>query len=156
MPNESTELAQVAKRFRWESAHRLPRHEGACRHLHGHSYAMTVALEGPVDETGLVIDFQVIKDLVKPLTESWDHATLVAEYDTDLVAAVRALNSRYVILPADSTAENLAGLVADHIEEQGGDLLKARRMTRLRVRVEETETCFAEVSRAIGRPHSST
>ena len=36
---------KVAKRFRWEGAHRLPWHAGLCRHLHGHSYALTVVFD---------------------------------------------------------------------------------------------------------------
>ncbi|MCI0411024.1 MAG: 6-carboxytetrahydropterin synthase, partial [Acidobacteria bacterium] len=27
----------LSKRFRFEAAHRLPRYEGPCYHLHGHS-----------------------------------------------------------------------------------------------------------------------
>lgn len=143
------QFATVAKRFRWESAHRLPRHEGLCRNLHGHSYAMTVELEGPIGDTGIVIDFKVLKSLVAPLVDSWDHATLVADSDTDLLDAVRALRSKYVILPFDSTAENLASAALDHIFDRGSELLLEHGIRSVQVRIEETETCYAEVSRAI-------
>ena len=119
------------------------------RNLHGHSYSMTVELEGIIGDSGMVIDFKVLKDFVKPLVDSWDHATLIADYDTDLLDAVRALDSRYVVLPFDSTAENLAALVADHILDDGSELLQTHGIRRLRVRIDETETCFAEVSRTI-------
>ncbi|MFI5263969.1 MAG: 6-carboxytetrahydropterin synthase, partial [Candidatus Kapaibacterium sp.] len=29
-------LTRISKSFRWEMAHRLPFHEGGCRHIHGH------------------------------------------------------------------------------------------------------------------------
>lgn len=146
---QESHVATVAKRFSWESAHRLPKHEGACRNLHGHSYTMTVELEGPVGEDGIAMDFQDIKGLVKPLVDAWDHSTLVAEYDTELLAALDSLGSRFVVLPSDSTAENLAGLAADYVVREGDDVLRDRGITRIRVRVAETETCFAEVIRVV-------
>jgi 6-pyruvoyl tetrahydropterin synthase/QueD family protein len=49
---------KISKRFRFEAAHRLPRYEGPCYHLHGHSYELHVTLEMPVDpETGMTVDF---------------------------------------------------------------------------------------------------
>ncbi len=61
---------RVAKDFGWEAAHRLPRHAGLCGNLHGHSYRMTVELEGEPDEHGIVIDFQDIKAVIKPLIDA--------------------------------------------------------------------------------------
>jgi len=151
MLERPSQFATVAKRFRWDSAHRLPRHDGACKNLHGHSYSMIVELEGPIGGTGIVIDFKVIKDLVKPLVDAWDHATLVADYDTDLLRAVRTLDSKYAILPSDSTAENLAVLVANHVLEQGRELLQTHGITQLCIRIHETETCWAEVSRVVNQ-----
>ncbi len=74
---------KIAKRFRWEAAHRLPWHEGLCRNLHGHSYRMTVELEGEPDARGMVLDFKHLKRVLKPLVDAWDHAILVAESDAE-------------------------------------------------------------------------
>ena len=52
---------KVAKRFRWEAAHRLTDHPGACKSIHGHSYEMTVILSGDVDENGMVVEFADLK-----------------------------------------------------------------------------------------------
>lgn len=35
----------ITRRLRWESAHRVLRHESKCSHLHGHSYVATVEVE---------------------------------------------------------------------------------------------------------------
>lgn len=145
-----TRTAKVAKRFRWDSAHRLPGHPGLCRNLHGHSYAMEVEFEGPIGKDGIVIDFKEIKNFVGPLVDEWDHATLVAEYDVDLLAAVQQLNSRYAILSSDSTAENMAEMVLDHVFAVGEARLREVGITHVTVRLHETETCYAEVSRAVG------
>lgn len=140
---------KIAKRFRFEAAHRLPWHPGACRHLHGHSYHLIVGLEGTPDARGMLIDFQDLKRLVQPLIDTWDHATLVASDDTTLQDALEALGSRYVVLPFDSTAENLCTYVADHLIREAGAWLQARGIQKLWVRLAETETSFAETERIL-------
>ena len=56
----------LSKRFRFEAAHRLPRYEGPCFHLHGHSYELHVTLEMPVDpESGMTLDFFHLEEVVR-------------------------------------------------------------------------------------------
>jgi 6-pyruvoyltetrahydropterin/6-carboxytetrahydropterin synthase len=110
---------------------------------------MEIELQGPVGDDGMVIDFKEIKNLVKDLVEEWDHATLVAEHDVDLLAAVRELGSRHSILPFDSTAENLAEIMVDHVVGSGESRLREIGVTQVMVRIHETETCYAEVWRRI-------
>lgn len=138
---------KVAKRFRWEAAHRLPWHTGGCQNLHGHSYQLWVDLEGRVNPQGMVLDFKDLKRVLKPLVEAWDHATLVDERDTPLLEAVRALGSKHVILPFDTTSENMALFIADYLVQEAGSTLVACGASRITVRLYETETCYAEVSR---------
>lgn len=140
---------RVAKDFRFEAAHRLPWHEGACSNLHGHSYHVTVSLTGEPDARGMVIDFKRIKSLVAPLIDAWDHAVLVAEYDTELRDAVAALGSRYAMLPADTTAENMAGFLADYVLREGQSLLAAHQVSLVGVSVRETATSEAYLERAV-------
>jgi len=140
---------KVAKRFRWEAAHRLPWHDGACRHLHGHSYRMMVELQGEPDDRGMLIDFKHVKRLVKPLVDRMDHATLIAADDTALKQAVAALDTKTYELPFDSTAENLCSHVAQYLGTRGYDMLTAKGVTTLRVCVWETETCYAEIEKPL-------
>ncbi len=43
----------------------MPRHEGKCRELHGHSYEVVISVERPVDEnSGMIIDFSDLKQIV--------------------------------------------------------------------------------------------
>ena len=139
---------KIAKRFRWEAAHRLPWHEGLCRNLHGHSYRMVVELDGDPDARGMVLDFQHLKQALAPLIEAWDHAILVADDDAELLAVARQTGWKHAVLPFDTTAENLSAYVAAYLCEQGAALLRAHRIRRVRVRLEETETCYAEAERA--------
>lgn len=68
---------KISKVFTFEASHRLPRHEGRCRRLHGHSYSLEVTVEGPVSkESGFVIDYGEIKKVVSPIIEMFDHRHL--------------------------------------------------------------------------------
>ena len=135
---------KVSKRFRWEAAHRLPWHPGACQHLHGHSYVMWIELEGVPDQRGMIIDFKAIKKVIKPLVDEWDHSILVDETDQELLDAIDLLQSKYYPFPCDTSSENLCLYVADYLKKNALDLLKAHGVSSITVRVQETETCYAE------------
>ncbi len=67
---------ELFKEFTFEAAHRLPHlpAEHKCSRLHGHSFAVTVHVEGELDpELGWVIDFADIKKAMKPLLDRLDH-----------------------------------------------------------------------------------
>ncbi len=140
---------KIAKRFGWEGAHRLPWHEGLCCNLHGHSYRLTVELEGEPDVRGMVLDFQDLKRALKPLVDAWDHAILVADTDAELLAVAEQTGWKHAILPFDTTAENLSDYVAGYLCEHAAEMLHAHRIRRVRVRLEETETCYAEAERTV-------
>lgn len=141
---------KVAKLFRWEAAHRLPWHQGPCRNLHGHSYRMTVELEGEPDARGMLIDFQDLKRVVAPLVDAWDHAVLVAEEDAELRALLAQTDWKRAVLPFDSTSENMCTFVAEHLCREAAGLFEAHRVHTVRVRLHETETCYAEAERRVG------
>ena len=72
---------QIRKQFRFEAAHVLPHHPGKCSRLHGHSYRLDVAVEGPLQSAGpaqgMVLDFDEISAVVKPsVIERLDHSSL--------------------------------------------------------------------------------
>ena len=63
---------ELFKAFTFEAAHRLPHApEGhKCARLHGHSYEVTVRVEGPVDpERGWVVDFADLRTAMAPLLD---------------------------------------------------------------------------------------
>lgn len=142
---------KVAKRFRWEAAHRLPWHEAECKYVHGHSYRMMVELEGdPTEETpggrNMLIDFKHVKSMVMPVVDAMDHATLISETDQELLEAMKMLESKTYILPFDSTAENMATHILETIRNEGKSILQKHGIKKIKVEVWETETCYAEAS----------
>ncbi len=77
--NTAGRLCRITKSFTFDSAHWLPAvPEGhKCGRMHGHTYQVTLGLEGPVDEKmGWVQDFGDVKKAFKPLMEAMDHHCL--------------------------------------------------------------------------------
>lgn len=67
----------VTRKFTFDSAHYLTNYYGKCEKLHGHTYTLEVTLEGEVQSNGLVIDFVVLKRIVKKhVLEKLDHHLL--------------------------------------------------------------------------------
>lgn len=108
----------LTKEFRFEAAHRLPRHDGKCARLHGHSWKMRVVVQGENlqpsgPKVGMLQDYADISKVVNPLIESaLDHhylnETLGISDPTSEHVALWAFNTLKPILP---------GLVAIEVDE---------------------------------------
>ena len=69
----------IFKKFSFESAHALPNVPDGhkCKTVHGHSYHMTLKLEGDLEEKmDWVMDFAIVKEIVKPVVKKLDHKYL--------------------------------------------------------------------------------
>lgn len=67
----------VGKEFTFDSAHFLPKYYGKCERMHGHTYKLKVTVDGKVGENGLVIDFVVLKRIVKKMVlDPLDHKVI--------------------------------------------------------------------------------
>lgn len=44
--------------------------------MHGHTYKLTIYVEGDLQETGWIIDFADLKKITKPIIETIDHQLL--------------------------------------------------------------------------------
>ena len=61
---------EIFKEFTFEAAHFLPNvpDDHKCKRLHGHSYHVTIYVEGDIAENeGWVIDFGQLKVYIKPI-----------------------------------------------------------------------------------------
>jgi 6-pyruvoyltetrahydropterin/6-carboxytetrahydropterin synthase len=69
----------LAKKFRFEAAHKLPYHDGKCSRLHGHSWHGVVYVAGDTlvaegAKQGMVMDYGDITKCLKPLLDDYlDH-----------------------------------------------------------------------------------
>jgi 6-pyruvoyltetrahydropterin/6-carboxytetrahydropterin synthase len=66
----------IFKQFSFDSAHFLPHVPDGhkCKNVHGHTYHLTVFIEGALDkQIGWVMDFAVLKEVVNPIIDQLDH-----------------------------------------------------------------------------------
>ena len=74
----------VVKEFTFDSAHYLPNHIGACKNLHGHTYRLQIGVTGEINsETGMVVDFQYLKETIQYLILSHVDHVFLNELKTD-------------------------------------------------------------------------
>lgn len=67
----------IKKDFTFDAAHFLTKYHGKCENLHGHTYSLSVTLEGEPGIDGMIIDFQELSDLVrKDILTKLDHQDL--------------------------------------------------------------------------------
>lgn len=113
-------MFELTKEFRFEAAHRLPKHDGKCQRLHGHSWKMRVIVrgyslhqEGPT--SGMLQDFGDISSVVKPLVDAFlDHHYL--NDSTQLENPTSEELAQWIYRRLDREGK-LPGLVAVEIDE---------------------------------------
>lgn len=140
--------------LKFSAAHFLIFPDGSAERLHGHNYKVWVSVETGLDEHGLVINFKAIKPIIREIVDSLDefvlipgrHPVLTCEAQPDGSSEIRYQERRYVIptdeivvLPiTNSSAENLAGYVADCLLARMAERLPRVRPDAIEVGVEET------------------
>lgn len=140
--------------FKFSAAHFLIFPDGSAERLHGHNYRVYVEVEGALSEHGLVIDFKMIKPVVRGLVdrldEHWilpgEHPVLRIRERPDGVTEVRYRDSYYaaptgdvLVLPINNTSsENLATWIGRELQRELAGRFPDVTVARLRVGVEET------------------
>ena len=142
----------ITRRLEFDSGHRIPNHDGQCKHLHGHRYAIEVTLTGEVThhpgkaDDGMVLDFGDIKRLTNQyIVDLWDHAFLVAKEDEGLVAFLATLpNHKTVVMEHVPTVENLAKAAFAILQPVFSKSFGGR-LELSALRLYETPNCWADV-----------
>jgi 6-pyruvoyltetrahydropterin/6-carboxytetrahydropterin synthase len=114
---------RVTKIVKFETAHQLKQcYSEECKQIHGHSYKLECTFEGEIHpETGMVMDFKRIKEILQPIVDRYDHSFLTFES-----------------YGKNPTAENMAMDIFQVIRQQSPLLVK--------IRLWETDTGYAEVT----------
>jgi len=145
----------VAKEYlTFSAAHFITVAGHQCERLHGHNYRVGVSVSGGVDtESGFVVDFGVIKQIVRPLIQAVDHRVLLPTRNAKL--EYQDVGERLVVVyrggeqftfprkhvafvpVTDTTAE----LLAEYFARQVGEALRhagPATLAELTVEVEES------------------
>jgi 6-pyruvoyltetrahydropterin/6-carboxytetrahydropterin synthase len=145
-------LFHITRRLEFDAGHRIPNHQGQCRHLHGHRYQLEITLQGEMNteggssEEGMLMDFGLIKQIMQNvIIDPWDHSFFVADTDLELIRFLQSIpDHKTTIIRGVPTAENLAknafDLLAPVIQEQYGKNLRLQQL-----RLFETPNCWADV-----------
>jgi len=121
-------MFEVTVEAGFSSGHYLRNYRGKCENPHGHNYKVFVTLIGEeLDEAGLLLDFKLLKQVMRPVVDYLDH---------------QMINDLEPFTTVNPSAENLARYFYQETEKQ------LREMTAGRVKVKdctlyETDTSFA-------------
>jgi 6-pyruvoyltetrahydropterin/6-carboxytetrahydropterin synthase len=144
---------------------------GKCERLHGHNYAVSVTLEGPLTRDDYVFDFVVLKEIVRRITDALDHRYLLPLRNEHLSMQeseghweIHFEDRRYVfpardVLPlpiANVTAERLAEYIWGEVAKELAGQASGHLVT-MTVGVEEApgQTAFFSQELARGMPPES-
>ena len=138
-------MIRITKEFKFEMAHALHGYDGLCKNIHGHSYKLWVTIKGEVlnerthKKDGMVMDFDILKELVKP--------TIINKYDHSLVLNANSPHAeidfsafeKVFFLPYQPTSENLVLDFALQIKNKLPEGVELYKLV-----LSETATSFAE------------
>ena len=61
----------------FNAAHKLIGYNGKCERLHGHTWNVEIFVDGKqLNDTGMLIDFKLLKKALNKITEKFDHSFL--------------------------------------------------------------------------------
>ncbi len=145
----------IAKEYlKFSCAHFLIFPNGSKERLHGHNYHVVCEVDGSLSEFGLVIDFKMVKPIIKELCdhldEHWlipgEHRELRFVHRDDGHTEVAYRECRYlapteevIVLPINNTsAENFAAWIGRSLYARLKEAFGAVSVRQLRVEVSET------------------
>jgi len=131
-------MLTITKELRFDAAHRLylpllsekenRKLFGKCCQFHGHTYRLRVTVAGPVQSTGMILNFTDLKKIIKDrILSRYDHADL------------NTLDEYRDIPP---TAENMAKFIFREL----WPCLNSRGVDLKKITLYETPDSWAEVS----------
>jgi len=139
-------MYRIVKEFTFAMGHRLSRHGGACKNIHGHNYTVLVGLKSEqLNDKGMIMDFSDLKHVVKRFLDSMDHALMLSKRDEKIAEKMKEIipSSKILIVPYEPTAENMAKDIFQHV----GEILKTMWYVDIDyVTVFETDTSSATYS----------
>jgi len=115
--------------IRFSSSHVIPEYE-KCGRLHGHTYAVHTKIWGQKDESGILVDFSVVKNILREIAKDLDHRVLIPNRykgvkvdDAENRVELKNNGKKYVfpredciLLPLNSTSvENLAEYILQRV-----------------------------------------
>lgn len=141
----------IRKMFKFENAHIVRGCSSVkCRSsLHGHSYKVELLFESNFLDNGqMVYDFGLMKQNMKALIESFDHAVALWDGDTpEYIQDMQKHSQRWVLLPVSPSAEQFARVIfvmIDKLLKLTSSVNGEKEVKLHSVIVHETQTGYAQ------------
>ena len=138
-------MIRCARRFEFDVGHRVVGHLNKCQYIHGHRYVLEVIAESEqLDELGMVVDFGLLKKVIKNwIDENFDHTLILKESDKNLGDEIsKSTGQKIYYLKQNPTAENIAiHLKLDVIPK----LFNDGSFQIVKIKLFETPNCYVEV-----------
>jgi 6-pyruvoyltetrahydropterin/6-carboxytetrahydropterin synthase len=144
MSSQTPKPVTCTRRIEFDAAHRVMGHEGKCKNLHGHRYAIEASFAAKqLDTLGRVVDFGIIKEVLgRWVDENWDHTTILYDKDQALGKAITTETGQKIFyLSSNPTAENMADYILHDVCSR---LFAPYPVTCIGIRLYETPNCYAE------------
>ena len=143
---------EITRHMEFDSGHRIPNHQGQCRHIHGHRYQIEITLRGELSNhqgasnEGMIMDFGEIKTILQEtVVNPWDHAFFVAKSDKVMVEFLDTIpEHKTVYLESIPTVENLAKYAFELLAPKFSKQFEGK-ISLQRLRLYETPNCWADV-----------
>ncbi|MDD3597124.1 6-carboxytetrahydropterin synthase [Sulfuricurvum sp.] len=141
----------IRKLFKFENAHIV---RGCstqrCRaSIHGHSYKVEVLFESKyLDQGQMVYDFGLMKQGMKDLIDSFDHAIAIWDGDdAEYIEAMKNHSNRWAMLPVSPSCEQFSRIIFLMLDRllSSTQMINGERGVKLHsIIVHETETGYAQ------------
>jgi 6-pyruvoyltetrahydropterin/6-carboxytetrahydropterin synthase len=97
-------MYEISIQDHFSAAHHLEAYQGSCEQHHGHNWQVEVYVRGEkLDDTGLLIDFKILKKKVAEILDELDHIDL---------------NNLEVFKEINPTSENIAAYIYRQLVEK--------------------------------------
>lgn len=154
MPTERWAIHMHKEYFKFSCAHFLIFPDGSKERLHGHNYHVDAEIEGQLTDKGIVIDFILVKPVIRELCDSLDEHWLLPGEHPELEITPRddghtevvyrgcrylAPSEEVIVLPINNTsAENLSTWIGRELVRRIGERFGKTQIQRLKLSVSET------------------
>ena len=115
-------MFEVTVEAHFSSGHFLREYHGKCENPHGHNYRVLVTLAGEeLESNGLLLDFKVLKDILKPVVNYLDHHMINELPPFDVVNPSAENLAKYFF---DETNARLKDVTAGRVRVQSSTIFE--------------------------------
>ncbi|MCH8231234.1 MAG: 6-carboxytetrahydropterin synthase [Bacteroidetes bacterium] len=137
---------RVTKEFTLDMAHALDHYDGKCRHIHGHTFQLSITVIGHPEagtdnpKSGMVMDFSILKNIIqKEIITTFDHSLVIHKDSPYKIIASEISHERIIPVPYSPTCENILLDFVNRVSPLLPEYIKLHSM-----KLRETPTSYAE------------